>query len=168
MKVRHEHTGAEFDVPDDWERVVPDDPAAARVSVVALEPRDPDDHEAFRANWVLTALPNAGADLEQWQEASDALLAERLPEYVLLDFEYADVAQRRGVRRLAQYTGPRGEALVMEQWATAIDDVGLTLTATIDTLRYDVAADDLETMASTLDVPAPGPGITRRGGQDAR
>ena len=160
MRVSHDYTGAAFDAPDGWELVEPDDRAAARITAIAIEPPGPED--AFRSNLVLTAVPNAGTDLESWQETTDVLLARQLEEYLLLDFERTEVAGRDGVHRVAHYTGPRGEALVVEQWATVIADVGLTLTATIDTLRYDGAADDLEAYGRSLRVDEPGPGLAER------
>ncbi len=37
----------------------------------------------------------------------------------------------------------------MEQWFTQIDDVGYTLTATVETVRYDTLADALATSAAS-------------------
>ena len=42
----------------------------------------------------------------------------------------------------------------MEQWFTQIDDVGYTLTATVETARYDALADTLAAAAASW---SPGP-----------
>lgn len=135
--------GASFDAPQGWQ-VLPIDAA----SVAVAEPA-PDDG-SFRANLVLTAIGNGGMDFETWQNGTEQLLPQTLPDYYPIDRERLLVAGRPGGRRLAHQAAPDGSALVTEQWFCADGDTGYTLTATIDALRYDQAAEDLAGIAATL------------------
>lgn len=143
-RMTHE-SGTGCEVPDDWE--------VSRVderSVLAIEPADEDG--GFRANLVLTVADNGDLDFAEWQRQTDALLPEVLGEYLLLDLEKLPVAGTDGGRRLAHYVGEDLRALVMEQWCVQVGSTGYTLTATVDSLRYDVAAGLFEACAETLEV----------------
>lgn len=142
--VRHA-TGVAFEAPDGWE-VLDGGPE----TVIALEP---DDGRGFRANLVLTVVDNDGLSFRDWQAATDVMLPETLPDYLVLDLERRDVAGLPGGRRLAHHLAQNGDALVMEQWFTVWDGRGCTLTATVDVLRYAAAADTFEGCADTLLLP---------------
>ena len=148
---------AELTAPPGWE--VHDRPAAG-ARLVVVEPAGP---ALFRANLVVTAVPAGGLSFRDWQAGSDEILARALDDYLLIDLERLEVDGRPGGRRLAHHAGPGGEALTMEQWFTLVDDVGHTLTATVDTARYDELADLLATTAAGW---RPGP-ATAPGGPDA-
>lgn len=151
MRVEHRRTGSTFEAPEGWEVVSPPQPGGESLMVIAIEPEHRDG--GFRANLVLTAVPNAGVSYEDWQGASEALLAEQLSDYLLLDrAETVGGAQPRG-RRLAHHVAENGDALVMHQWFTVQDDVGVTLTATVDALRFGAVAEELSACGESLDVP---------------
>lgn len=133
---------AELTAPPGWE--VHDRPAAG-ARLVVVEPAGP---APFRANLVVTAVPVGGLSFRDWQAGSDEILARALDDYLLIDLERLELAGRPGGRRLAHHAGPGGEALTMEQWFTLVDDVGHTLTATVDTGRYDELADLFATAAA--------------------
>lgn len=154
---------AELTAPPGWE--VHDRPAvgARLVLVEPAGPPSPSGSSGFRANLVVTAVPAGGLSFRDWQAGSDEILARALDDYLLIDLERLEVAGRPGGRRLAHHAGPRGEALTMEQWFTLVGDVGHTLTATVDTARYDELADLLATTAAGW---RPGP-ATAPGGPDA-
>lgn len=143
--VRHDGSGTTFEVPDDWE-VLPIDEA----SIAAAEPATPEGD--FRANLVLTVVPNGGMDFETWQNGTEQLLPTTLEDYYPVDRERLEVAGRAGGRRLSHYAGEDGTALVMHQWFCAVGDLGYTITATIDALRFDQSADDLAAAAATLQI----------------
>jgi hypothetical protein len=149
MMLTHAGSGTRMSVPDGWE-VSAD---ANDATVVALEPpRGSGDGPAFRASLVLTAVAT-GADFRQWQVDTDVLLPGVLADYQLLDLERVEVAGRAGGRRLARHRGPDGTDLTMEQWFVLVDGTGITVTATVDSWRYDGLADDLARHARSLAVP---------------
>ena len=148
-QVEHPGSGARMSVPDGWEVLSADDSD----TVVALEPAVEGD-EAFRANLVLSVVDNDGMSFRDWQTATDEVLPGLLEDYLLLDLEKRPVAGLAGGRRLAHHVSPDGVALTMEQWFTVVDGVGFTLTATVDSWRYDEWADELSALADRLDLPA--------------
>jgi len=123
-------------LPAGWERV--DDPGPG-VAVVAVEPET---GLGFRANVVVTVddLP-AGLDLHSWQAATEEVLPRALQDYLLLDLEHTQSAGRPVVRRLAHHLVEGSGAVTMEQWASAADGRGFTITASVATLAYDSLAD---------------------------
>lgn len=150
MRVTHGPTGAGFDAPGDWEVVR----TGEETTLAVLEPDQPDG--GFRASLVLTAVDNGGLTFRDWQNGSEALLARDMPDYLVIDLEKLDLDGRPAGRRLAHYAGPAGQALVMEQWFTAAGGTGYTLTATIDSVRYPFAAEELATYGRSLRVPTEG------------
>lgn len=137
-------TGTPFIPPAGWS-FLPEPPAG--VEAIAVEPPDPDDPKRFRSNLVLTVNPTGGLSFSDWQNGTDELLPRMLNELVIVDLERLEFSGRPAGRRLAHYTGPDRQALTMEQWFTQIDDVGHTLTATVETVRYDELADMLQVAA---------------------
>jgi hypothetical protein len=125
-------------LPPGWE-VVDDD--SGQTVLVAREPGDPEHPDRFRANLVVTAAPVGGLSFRDWQAGTDELLPRILDDYLPVDLEKIEVNRRPGGRRLAHHASPDGAALTMEQWFTLADDVGHTLTATVETWRYDELAD---------------------------
>jgi hypothetical protein len=123
---------------------------------VAREPADPAAPDRFRANLVLTVLSTGGLDFRDWQAGTEELLPRVLDDYLLVDLERIEVQGASGGRRLAHHTGPSGEALTMEQWFTLLDGIGHTLTATVETWRYDELADLCAEVVRGWR-PAPGP-----------
>ena len=137
---------AAFTPPNGWELV--DEPPAG-VDIIAIEPPDPADPGRFRGNFVLTVSTTGGLSFSDWQNGTDELLPQVLEDYVLVDLERLDIQGYPAGRRLAHHAGPGGQALTMEQWFTQIDDVGYTLTATVETFRYDALADVLAATATS-------------------
>lgn len=133
-------------VPDGWEPL-PDPPEG--IDWVAREPGDPSASDQFRANLVLTVLPTGGLGFRDWQAGTDELLPRVLDDYLLVDLERIEVDGVPGGRRLAHHAGPGGEALTMEQWFALVDGTGHTLTATVETWRYDGLADVFVRVAQT-------------------
>ena len=128
-------------VPPDWEVV---DRPSEGVVLVALEPAraaTADDRPPFRSNLVVTAVSTGGLGFRDWQAGSDEILDRALTDYLLVDLERLEVDGLPGGRRLAHHTGPHGEALTLEQWFVLHEGIGHTLTATVETARYDELAD---------------------------
>ncbi len=148
-QVEHPRSGARMSVPEGWEILVAEDSD----TVVALEPAA-DGDDGFRANLVLSVVGNDGMSFRDWQTATDETLPAMLQDYLLLDLEKRPVAGLPGGRRLAHHVSPEGVALTMEQWFTVVDGVGFTLTATVDSWRYDLWADELSALAEQLELPA--------------
>lgn len=123
--------------PAGWEEL--EVPATLWAAVGPREPEDPPDR--FRPNLVLTCDDLTGTSLRDWQVATDDLLPRSLTDYLLIDLERIEIDGHPGGRRLAHHVDAAGRALTMEQWFTLHDDRGWTLTATIDTWRYDELAD---------------------------
>ena len=143
--------------PDGWE-VLADPPHGT--AWVALEPAVPAEGGRFRTNLVLTSVTTGGMGFRDWQVGTDVLLPRMLDDYLLVDLERLEVDGRPAGRRLAHHAGPGGEALTMEQWFVQVDDVGHTLTATVETWRYDEQADALAALAAAW---IPGRGDHRAG-----
>lgn len=139
-------TDARFTLPPGWKLA---DELPAGVDAVAVEPDDREHPERFRSNLVVTTSTTGGLSFSDWQNGTDELLPRLLEDYLLVDLERLDVDGRPAGRRLAHHRGPGGQALTMEQWFTQIDDVGYTLTATVETVRYDTLADALATSAAS-------------------
>lgn len=133
-------------LPDDWE--ILDEPPQGTV-LVAREPEEPADPARFRANVVVTALSTGGLGFRDWQTGTEELLAKILDDYLVVDLERILVDGVAGGRRLAHHGGPADEALTMEQWFVLLDGVGHTLTATVETLRYDELADRCAAIAGS-------------------
>lgn len=133
-----------FTPPPGWELA-----DAAGAVAVAVEPADPDRSRRFQSNVVLTASTTGGLSFSDWQNGTDELLLRVLDGYLLVDLERLEFNGNRAGRRLAHHTGPAGQALTMEQWFTQIGDVGYTLTATVETFRYDELADVLSAVAAS-------------------
>ena len=85
------------------------------------------------------------------------MLPQMLTDYLLLDLERCQVAGRPGGRRLAHHLTLDGVAVTMEQWFTTVDGVGWTLTATVDSFRYDEQAELLARAAAGLEIGAGAP-----------
>jgi hypothetical protein len=128
----------ELTLPAGWE-VLDDD--TGQTVLVAREPADTEHPDRFRANLVVTATPVGDLSFRDWQAGTDELLPRVLTDYLPVDLEKLEVAGHAGGRRLAHHASPDGEALPMEQWFTLVGDVGHTLTATVETWRYDELAD---------------------------
>jgi hypothetical protein len=129
------------------------DPVAAgfpdEVTVVAVEGEDPAEPGRFRTNLVVTEQSTGGLGFRDWQAGTEELLGRVLPDYLVVDLERIDAGGRPGGRRLAHHVAPDGRALTMEQWFTLVDGVGHTLTATVETWRYDELADSLAAAAGS-------------------
>lgn len=111
----------------------------------------------FATNLVLSMADNAGLSFRDWQVATDQMLPRILSDYLLLDLERCQVAGRLGGRRLAHHVAPNGVAVTMEQWFTAVDGVGWTLTATVDSSRYDEQAALFARAAAGLEIEVQAP-----------
>lgn len=152
-QVQHPRSGARISVPDGWEILCDEESD----TLVALEPGEPGEPgTGFRANLVLSVVANGDLSFRDWQVATDATLPEMLTDYQLLDLEKLDVAGRPGGRRLAHHVSPDGVPLTMEQWFTAVGGTGYTLTATVDSWRYDELADVFADLARRLEIPQEG------------
>ncbi|WP_298746292.1 hypothetical protein [uncultured Serinicoccus sp.] len=147
MKVTHEGSGATFEAPDGWQV---EDTGRPEVLVV-LEPEPAEG--GVRANLVLTAVDTGGRSLRDWQNGTEALLPRELSDYLVLDLHAVEVDGRPAGSRLAHHVDAEGRALVMEQRFTEVDGLGVTLTATVDTLRYPLVAEELSSCCASLRVP---------------
>lgn len=132
-------------VPPGWDKVARPLPGTVWT---AIEPADLDRADRFRANLVLTCDALAGLTFRDWQVASDEVLPTMLQDYVLVDLERLELDGRTGGRRLAHHVDQAARALTMEQWFVANDDLGWTLTATVETWFYDGLADELAGIAA--------------------
>ena len=146
-RISHPASGISVMLPTSWE-VFPD--PTPDVALIALEPVPGPD--GFRANLVLTVGPLGGRSLGQWQATSEAALAAALTQYRLIDLEQLDVAGHPGGRRLAHHVAPAGAPVTLEQWFTIASDIGCTLTGTVSTARYCVAALVFPELARTLQI----------------
>lgn len=126
-------------VPDGWEVLTEGLPEGT--TLIAREPAEPRAPDRFRANLVVTEVSTGGLGFRDWQVGTDELLPRILDDYVLVDLERLEIDGRPAGRRLAHHAGPAGEALTMEQWFTLVEGIGHTLTATVETWRYDELAD---------------------------
>lgn len=142
----HPRSGDRLEVPDGWE-VQGDDVEADTVVVI-----EPDLGQGFRANLVLSVVGNGDLDFAQWQDLSEQGLPRALDGYLLLDRCRAEVAGTPGGRRLAHYTTPDGVPVTMEQWFTALDGSGHTLTATAPDLRYAELSELWSTVAASWQI----------------
>ncbi len=141
--------GARVPTPLGWEPV---DTGFAGVAAV-VEPVDPAAPEAFRASLTLSVEQLGDADLRTWQATAEAAATAGLQDHRVIDREHTDVAGRPGGRRLAHHVAPSGAAVVLEQWFVAAGGAGWTLSATVDTARYDLLADELALSAAAWVVP---------------
>jgi hypothetical protein len=132
-------------LPAGWE--VLDEPPEGTL-LVAREPAEPADPDRFRANVVVTAIGTGGLGVRDWQAGTEELLARVLDDYLVVDLERLVIDGAEGGRRLAHHAGPAGEALTMEQWFVLVDGIGHTLTATVETWRYDELADACSQIAA--------------------
>lgn len=156
---RAEHpSGLFLDVPADWEVVI--DPGAdpgAEVALVALEPEWPSG-AGFRASHVVTIdlLPQ-GMTLRKWQLQADALLAETLTGYRLLDLEHHVVEGLPALRRLATYRLD-DRALTLMQVAVIgpasareLPEVrGVTLSSTAHTMALPALYEQMDAVGASL------------------
>jgi hypothetical protein len=146
-RFQHAASGISVMLPASWEVFADPTPD---VALVALEPAA--EPEGFRANLVLTVGPLGGRSLGQWQSTSEAALAAALADYHLIDLERLQVGGHPGGRRVAHYLAPAGTPVTLEQWFTVVSDLGCTLTATVSTARYCVAALVFAELARTVQI----------------
>lgn len=136
------------EVPGEWHIVPgPDDQRWSAVEAA-------DDETRFRANVVLTCVDNGSLSFRDWQAGNDALLPTQLEMYLLLGLERLTVAGHAGGRRPAEHVVDGTTPVIMEQWFAQVDGIGYTLTATVDSWRYDAMADFIAGMAAGLVLPA--------------
>lgn len=143
----HELVGCRVEVPDDWELVHSPD----QQRLIVVEPERTEE-AGFRANIVLTAVDNGGLSFCDWQAGTDELMPRQLSMYLLLDLERLAVAGREDGRRLAEHVVDGRPPVTMEQWFTLVGPTGYTLTATVDSWRYDEYADFFSEIAEKLSI----------------
>lgn len=156
--VSHRFARCELALPEDWQVL----PGVTDRQAVAVEPpgSEGSDASGFRANLVLTVVDNGGMSFRDWQASTDELLPRQLNAYQLLDLERRDVSGHPGGRRLAQHVVPGSPPdvvetpVTMEQWFAQVGTTGYTLTATVDSWRYDLLADMFAGLADRLVLPA--------------
>lgn len=119
--------------------------------VVALEPARPDG--GFRANLVLTVTSNGGLSFRDWQTKTDRVLPLLLRDYSLVDLERLEVAGHPGGRRCARHVTSSGALVLTNQWFTAIDGRGITLSGTADVSSFGALRTAFTQAAATLTVP---------------
>ncbi len=146
VRFQHPVAGFTLALPPGWEGVRDPQPG---VGMIALEPPD---LGGFRTNLVVTVEDVGGLSFEDWQLGCDELLPRTLQDYQLLDLERLDGEAGPGVRRLAQHSAGGTCWVTLEQWVVLVGSTGVTLSATVETARYDAAADELATIAASLDV----------------
>jgi len=141
----HEGSGARCPCPPGWSTSV-----VSSAAVAALEPaRD----GTFRANLVLTVLPNGGLSFAQWQAHSDRVLPLVLRDYELIDLQKCSVATVPGGRRLSRYRAVDGRMLMLHQWFCAPGGIGVTLTSTCEVPSYAVVDERVRDAVARLLVP---------------
>ncbi len=156
MSRRIDHSsGLGCAVPADWEIRL--DPAEGTAYAVLEAPREIDGHPAFRANLVATVGTTGGLGFRDWQAGTDELLPRVLADYQLIDLEKLTIDRHPGGRRLAHHASEEAGPLTMEQWFALVDGTGYTLTATVDTGRYDGFADLFAQVAATIVLPRSNP-----------
>jgi hypothetical protein len=143
----HELVGCRVEVPDDWELV----PSPDQQRLIVVEPERTEE-AGFRANIVLTAVDNGGMSFRDWQRGTDELMPRQLSMYLLVDLERVPVAGREGGRRLAEHVVDDNTPVTMEQWFALVGSTGYTLTATVDSWRYDEYADFFAEIAEQLSI----------------
>ncbi|NHC45202.1 hypothetical protein [Motilibacter aurantiacus] len=148
--VAHQVAGCVLPVPADWQ-VVPGQPDGR---LIAVEPAV-EGGRPFRASLVLTVVHNGGLSFRDWQAGTDRLLPTQLAAYQLIDLERRPVGGQPGGRRLAQHVVDDAVPVTMEQWFAQAGGAGCTLTATVDTVRYDYFADLFAELADGLVVGPP-------------
>ena len=146
VRFRHPVAGFALALPTGWEAVRDPQPG---VGLIALEPPD---RAGFRTNLVVTVEDVGDLSFEDWQLGCDELLPQTLQDYQLLDLERLDDERGPGVRRLAQHSAAGSCWVTLEQWVALVGSTGVTLSATVETARYDATADELATIAASLDV----------------
>lgn len=120
-------------LPAGWVEI---DPAPAGLSLVALEPAS-DDPPAVRASITITEISDANLSFAQWQTGSELILARGLRDFTIVDREKLSFDGHRAGRRRATYLlADFGVPVTIEQWFTAADGVGRTLTATCSSARH--------------------------------
>lgn len=139
------------EAPDDWQVE-----GTGRDEVLVVEPAPTEG--GVRANLVLTAVDTGGRSFRDWQNVTEAQLPSELADYLVLDLHAFEVDGRPAGSRLAHHMDAQGRALVMEQVFTEVEGLGLTLTATVDTLRYPVVAEEMTACCASLRGPS---GIAR-------
>ncbi|WP_281964377.1 hypothetical protein [Serinicoccus marinus] len=147
MKVTHEPSGTSFEAPDGWQV---EETGHDAVLTVVEPARGEDD---VRASLVLTVLDTGGRSFRDWQNGTEGLLPQELRDYLVLDLHTVEVDGRPGGTRLAHHLDERGRALVMEQRFAEAEGTGYTLTATVDSLRYPLVADDMAACCASLRLP---------------
>lgn len=138
-------------VPDAWETV---HRPADGVELVVVEPEQ---EGLFRANLVLT-VTEVAMSLGDWQVGTESYLAAHLADYVPLDAERLDVGGHPGLRRLATYATDDNRSVTVEQRATLVDGLGVTLTATTSTLAWSAQGELLGHVFASLVVDPTPPG----------
>ena len=147
--VLHRAAGCDLPLPRNWELL----PVETGAAAIAVEPPQ-SDATGFRANVVLTVVDNAGMSFRDWQVGTDELLPRQLDGYQLLDLERRGISGHPDGRRLAQHVVDGVTPVTMEQWFAQVGTTGYTLTATVDSWRYDQFADLFAELADALVLPA--------------
>lgn len=124
--------------PPGWVRLSQPPPATLWAAVEALPEDAPGQ---FRANLVLTCDDTSLMGFRDWQVATDEVLPRTLTDYLVVDLERLEIDGCQGGRRLAHHLDGVGRPLTMEQWFTQQGERGWSLTATVETWRYDELAD---------------------------
>jgi hypothetical protein len=134
-------------VPDAWETVRSPHEGVELVSV------EPEQEGLFRANLVLTVTPVA-MSLRDWQVGTESYLAAHLADYLPLDAERLTVGGHPGLRRLGTYAAESGDSVTVEQWATLVEGLGVSLAVTTSTLAYAAQAALVAHVVDSLTVGA--------------
>ena len=154
VKVRLDGLGS-FELAQGWQ---PSDELPSVVDgpqpkLVCYEPEHDDGH--FRANLVAMVVDAGGLTFSEWQTRVDEALPVTLDNLILIDLEKLEILGLPGGRRLAHYRGPGGWPVTLEQWCVDIDGNMVTLTFSVDSLRYDELADDFAAIVASWKQESP-------------
>lgn len=137
-------------VPDDWEVF---EHASGRILAIAERGSN---SGLFRTNFALTVDGATSSDVVGDEQRFD----EEFRAYQVIDLEPFELDGGHGLHRLAQYVTADALPLTMEQWCIG----PYTLTATVETLRYDDYADLFEQVVNTWSLEPTGSGTDRNEG----
>lgn len=144
LPYRHPTLGFGLPLPADWKRIEDVEPG---VALIAMAPERP---VWFRTNVVVTAERfRSGVTAGEWYDELLTLLPPALRDFTLIDVEQTRVGGWPACRFLAHHHAEPG-AVTMEQWATARNDTGYTLTASAATLEYDGLAELFTAIAGSF------------------
>nr|WP_300149992.1 hypothetical protein [Propionicimonas sp.] len=137
--------GLRLHCPGAWSPV---DPGVEGLALAAVADGDP--ASGFRPTVVVSRSTVGTLSLPDWEAGTEALLAERLTGYLLLDGGASELAGGEASYRLATYVNDAGMELTAQQWSTIVATQGLSLTVTCATDDFPEFRESSEAIAASL------------------